>query len=50
MNQMTGNKIHASDVNQMIILLQIFQNCTLCIRKFTGTRKSLNIMLTDQRN
>ena len=49
MNVMSGNQVRASDVDWRIISLQIFQNRTLQIRKFTGTQKSLKIMRTDGR-
>ena len=49
MKVMVGNQIHASDVYQSIISLQIFRNWTHWIRKFTGTQKSLKLMGTYQR-
>ena len=47
-NVMVGNQITASDVDQMIASSQIFQNRTLRIRKFTGTRKILRLVHTYQ--
>ena len=44
-----GNQERASDVDQMIILLQIFRNRTLWIRKFSWTHKILKLVHTDQR-
>ena len=49
MNLMFGNQIFASDVDQRIISLQIFQNQTLPIIKFTGTRKILKLVRTDKK-
>ena len=46
---MVRNQIRASDVDWKIILSQIFQNQTLRIRNFTGTRKSLKLVRIDQR-
>ena len=46
---MVRNQIRASDVDWKIILSQIFQNQTLWIRNFTGTRKSLKLVRIDQR-
>ena len=43
------NQIRASYVDQRIILLQIFQNRTLGIKKFTGTSKSLKLVRTDHK-
>ena len=48
LNVMVGNPILASDVDRRIISLQIFQNQTIMIRKFTGTRKRLKPVHTDQ--
>ena len=47
MNVTVGNQIHASDVDWRIILLQIVEDRTLWIRKFTGTHKSQKIVCTD---
>ena len=45
---MVGNQIHASDVDQRIILSQNAQNRTLRIRKFTGIWEGLKLVVTDQ--
>ena len=44
MNVTVVNQVRDTDVNRRIILPQIFQNRTLRIRKFTGTRKSLKLV------
>ena len=49
MNVIVRNQILALDVDQRIILSKSFQNQTPQIRKFTGTRKILKLMRTDQR-
>ena len=41
---MARNQICASDVYQRIISLQISQNQTLRIRRFTGTQRSLKLV------
>ena len=48
MNVTVGNQIHASDVYWRIISLQIVQNRTLWKRKFSGTKKILKLVRTDQ--
>ena len=48
-NVTVGNHIRASDVDWRVTSLQIFQNQTLLIRKFTGTWKILKLVRTDQR-
>ena len=47
MNVMVGNQIRASYVDQKIILLIIFRNWALWIRKFTIIHKSLKLVRTD---
>ena len=48
MNVTAGNQIRASDVDQRIILLKIFQKWTLWINKFTRAPKILKLVCTDQ--
>ena len=48
MNKTVRNQVCASDVDWRIILLQIVQNRTLRIKKFTGTRKIFKIVRTDK--
>ena len=48
MSIMFENQIRATDVDGRIISLQIFQNRTLWIKKFTGTQKILKLVRTYQ--
>ena len=48
LNVMVGKQIHASDVDQRIILSKNAQNRTLRIRKFTGIWEGLKLVVTYQ--